>query len=250
MKSPVVLISGATSVLGTEIVRVLTQHGFSLALLFHNNEEKKQALDQALDALSPQGSRIWRQGDLLDRKWIPAFVDEVVEKLGPLTGMIHAAGISLGKPLITMHNEEWDQVLGVHLHADAALCREVLRVMIKDKQPAAPRHLVHLSSLQAIQGGAFLGAYAAAKAGIIGLSKSLAKEYGRYAICSNVIFPGYFDSPMTQKNSSEFEKSILEENVLKRKNDPAEVAQFVFELLQKKNISGQVFNLDSRTISL
>jgi 3-oxoacyl-[acyl-carrier protein] reductase len=164
--------------------------------------------------------------------------------------MIHAAGIAFGKSLLRMHNEEWDQILGVHLHADAALCRAVLRVMIKDKQPSSPRHLVHVSSLQAIQGGAFLGAYVAAKAGMIGLSKSLAKEYGSYEICSNVILPGYFDSPMTQKNAPEFEHRVLEENTLKCKNDPAEAAQFVFELFQKKNISGQVFNLDSRTIPL
>jgi 3-oxoacyl-[acyl-carrier protein] reductase len=240
MQPPVLLLSGATSVLGREIVKIFARNRWNLGLMTYQNQASRDTLENYCADTLPRGSWLWHQGSLSDRREVEKFVDTIGEKLGQVQVLINNAGITINKPLVRLSDKEWDQVMDINLNGPFVLCRAVLKHMIKNNRG----HLIHISSIQAYKGGA--APYAASKAALIGFSKSLALEYGKKTICSNVIFPGYMDSPLTNLNSQKFREEVIENSCLKQLNQPEQAAEFIYYLANLDHISGQVFNLDSR----
>ncbi|MBN2143714.1 MAG: SDR family oxidoreductase, partial [Candidatus Aureabacteria bacterium] len=191
MQTRVAIISGATSVLGREIVRIFVRNGWRLGLMMHQNKAVRKELDACCRDGLPQGSWLWHEGSLSVRRDLERFVETVTTQLGPVSVLINNAAMTVNKSLVRMSDDDWSRVFDINLHGPFILCRAVLKQMVKNKRG----HLIHLSSIQAYKGGA--SAYAASKAALIGLSRSLAMEYGKKGICSNAVFPGYMDSPLT-----------------------------------------------------
>jgi 3-oxoacyl-[acyl-carrier protein] reductase len=135
--------------------------------------------------------------------------------------------------------------MGANLDGAFALSRALLPRMVR----RGSGHLVFVSSFQALRGNPGASLYAASKAGLIGLCKSIASEYGAKNIRCNAILPGFLDSKMTRDLPRSARLRAIRENCLKRANDPLEVARFIHFLTGTRNISGQVFNLDSRILS-
>ncbi|WP_240963783.1 SDR family NAD(P)-dependent oxidoreductase [Luteolibacter luteus] len=153
------------------------------------------------------------------------------------------AGITRDAPLAKLREADWDQVLAVNLRGAANCAAAALKGMLRSRSG----HIVFISSYSAIHPPAGQAAYAAAKAGLIGLGKSLAKELGSAGIRVNVILPGFLETRMTEAVSPERRDQVKSEHALGRFNTPEAVAAFLRTLhLHLPHTSGQVFQLDSR----
>jgi len=245
MKKRVVLISGATSTLGAELTKVFARKRHHLLLLTYKNETQQSLLDQWLMAKLPRQAWRWYRGSLINQQSLSKWLTKAETEWGSIDCLINNAAIHLNHSVIRTSGKDWDEVFAINLKGARFLTKALLKGMIKHKKG----QLIHISSWQALKGGYFSSSYSASKAALLGLSKSMAQEYGRYNICSNVIFPGYMPSRLTQGNSRKMLASVLKENCLGRLNDPKEVAKFIYNLSLMKNVSGQLFNLDSRILS-
>lgn len=157
--------------------------------------------------------------------------------------LICNAGITRDTPLARLDERSWDEVLSVNLRGAAACATAALRGMVR----ARNGHIVFISSYSALHPPAGQAAYSAAKAGLIGLGKSLAKEVGSAGIRVNVVLPGFLETKMTEGVKAERREQVKAEHVLDRFNTPEAVAAFLVTLhLQLPHTSGQVFQLDSR----
>ncbi|MEK7954127.1 SDR family NAD(P)-dependent oxidoreductase [Luteolibacter soli] len=153
------------------------------------------------------------------------------------------AGITRDAPLARLDEEAWDQVIDVNLRGAARCAAAASRPMLRARRG----HIVFISSFSALHPPAGQAAYAAAKAGLIGLGKSLARELGPAGIRVNGILPGFLDTPMTAGLSGERREQIRRDHVLGRSNTPEAVASFLVHLHDHlPHTSGQVFQLDSR----
>lgn len=157
--------------------------------------------------------------------------------------LVCAAGTTRDIPLLKLREADWDAVLGINLTAAARCARAVSRSMVKRRTG----HVVFISSHSAVHPPVGQTAYAAAKAGLIGLGKSLARELGRAGVRVNVILPGFLDTRMTAAVSEARRGEVLGEHALGRFNTPEHVARFLRTLEEDlPHTSGQVFQLDSR----
>jgi 3-oxoacyl-[acyl-carrier protein] reductase len=165
-----------------------------------------------------------------------------VKEWGKIDLWINNAGTAHDRLMDKTQPKEWEQVITTNLHGAFYGTQEAARVMIQEMQG----HIINISSLVGFRGAAGQAAYAASKAGLIGLTKSAAKELGQFNILVNAVLPGYLPTPMTRKLSPKRGLQIIEENVLGRTSDFDEVSRFIYHLSLMQHVSGQVFNLDSR----
>jgi 3-oxoacyl-[acyl-carrier protein] reductase len=176
--------------------------------------------------------------DVTDRDGVAAYFAGFETDL-----LVCAAGITRDAPLAKLEESAWDETLAVNLHAAARCARGVLKGMRRRKSG----HIVFVSSFSALHPPAGQAAYAAAKAGLIGLAKSLAREAGPANVRVNVILPGFLETPMTARVSSARRDEVRADHVLGRFNTPDAVARFLRTLHEDlPHTSGQVFQLDSR----
>jgi 3-oxoacyl-[acyl-carrier protein] reductase len=171
-------------------------------------------------------------------------VQRVIGALGQLDLLIHNAGITRDSLLLKMSEAEFSDVLNVHLKGAFLCSQAALKIMVKKRQG----HLIQIGSYSALCGPAGQANYAAAKAGLIALSQSLAAEYGPRGIRANVILPGFLDTKMTRHLLEDEiqHQRILSSHSLGKLTTPQDTARFIAFLHTMPTISGQVFQLDSR----
>ncbi len=166
------------------------------------------------------------------------FVDRAFDLL------ICAAGLALDAPLVRMDEDVWDKVLEVNYQGAAACSKAALPAMMEQGHG----HIVFISSYSAIHPPIGQTAYATAKAALIGLTQSMAQQYGGKNIRVNAILPGFLETPMTEKISTKRKAEILGEHHLQHFNTPEIVAKFIRQLHEDLLFtSGQIFQLDSRS---
>lgn len=157
--------------------------------------------------------------------------------------LICAAGITRDHSLANLSETDWDEVLAVNLHGAVRCAAEA----IQDMQHRGSGHIVFVSSFSALHPPSGQAAYAAAKAGLIGLTKSLAREAGPANVRVNAILPGFLETPMTRRVTTVRREEVRAAHVLGRFNTPEAVARFLATLHHDlPHTSGQVFQLDSR----
>ncbi|NJM38386.1 MAG: SDR family NAD(P)-dependent oxidoreductase [Akkermansiaceae bacterium] len=158
--------------------------------------------------------------------------------------LICAAGLTLDAPLVRITEDAWDEVLAVNYQGAAACSSAALPEMIRQGYG----HIVFISSYSAIHPPTGQVAYATAKAALIGLTQSMAQQYGRNNIRVNAILPGFLETPMTEKVSPKRKVEILAEHHLEHFNTPEIVAKFIHQIHENLPFtSGQIFQLDSRS---
>jgi 3-oxoacyl-[acyl-carrier protein] reductase len=200
-------------------------------------------LGQAIRAeLESQGWQVHAPGREVLDVTEAAQVREVLDGLPRLDLLIHNAGLLRDVSLAKMSERDFDDVLRVHLRGAFLCARAALKVMVKQRHG----HLLMIGSYSALSGPFGQSNYAAAKAGLIGLTQSLAKEYGQRGIRANCVLPGFLETKMTQSTPQAARERILAEHALGRFNTPAEAARFIAFVHGMENVSGQVFQLDSR----
>lgn len=227
---PTVLITGASGTLGTSLAEVFLAAGWRVVAGARSNHEalaNMGCLPLRLDVASPQD------------------LDGIRAAFGSLGGevdvLINNAGVAEDGPVWSLSERAWETSMEVNLKGAFRVAQACATLF-----PATGGHVVNISSFAALKGSKGQGAYAAAKAGLIGLTLSLAREWAPRNIRVNAILPGVMRSAMTRGLSGEQWRDLVGENLLGRENEPREVAQFVLHLVGTANISGQVFQLDSR----
>ncbi len=156
--------------------------------------------------------------------------------------LINNAGLIDDALIAKMSEEQWDRVLAVNLDGAFRCSRAALRLMV----PQGAGHILNIGSFSALSGPAGQAAYAAAKAGLIGLTRSLALEHGPHNLRCNCVLPGFLETKMTRAVLDKRRPEVLASHALGRLNTTTEAARFITQLDSFTHISGQVFQLDSR----
>ena len=190
---PVVLVTGAARGIGRAIAERLASGGHQLAL----NDLESEGLDRTVVQLKKDAAQVLGlPGDVGDPDTVKEMVGRVMAQFGRIDSLVNNAGIGgVGKTLLELTLDEWEEMLRVDLTSTFLLCRAVLPHMISKQRG----RIVNISSITALMGVAGSTHYATAKAGVIGFSKSLAREVAGDRINVNVIAPGLIDTPMSRK---------------------------------------------------
>lgn len=228
-----VLITGASRGLGRAIAIVFLKRGWRVGINYVNSRQA------AGELASEKGGELF-PGDISSREAVAGIFREIKDRFGRLDVVINNAGINKDRLLVKTTPEDWQRVINVNLTGTFNVCRQAVRLM----RPAGG-HIVNISSLAAVTGRKGQCAYTASKAGLIGFSRSLARELAGGNIKVNVVLPGYMNTAMVDSTTL---ARAHQENILGRINEPGEVARFIYQLVSASFISGQVFNLDSRII--
>jgi len=191
------------------------------------------------------GMEVWAPGreslDVSQSEHVQSYFSEV----GDVDLLVCNAGVTADKPLLRMTVEDWDQVMQVNLKGAFRCAREVSRGMVKRRSG----HIVLISSFSAIHPPIGQANYAASKAAMLGMMKSMARELGPRNVRVNAILPGFLQTRMTEELENVVKEAARDNHVLGRFNTPQVVADFVnFLHHQMPHTSGQVFNLDSRIL--
>lgn len=228
----VVWITGAAGGLGRALTSGFLAQGWKVAATTH-----RPCLEM------PQSESIWSFiMPVGDRRQITAGASDIIQRWGAIDVLINNAGVAADNLLARMNESDWDTALRVNLKGAFLCAQAALETMI----PRRSGHIINISSYAAKAGASGQSNYAAAKAGLVGLTQSLAREVGIHNIQINAIFPGVLPTAMTRNLPHAALDDFARANVLNRLNDPAEVARFIVFLAGMKNISGQVLPLDSR----
>ncbi|HEV3373758.1 MAG TPA: 3-oxoacyl-[acyl-carrier-protein] reductase [Xanthobacteraceae bacterium] len=193
------LVTGATGGLGSAIARALHQQGAVVAL----SGTRQEVLDQLAAELQERVHVI--ACDLVDTAQVEALVPKSEERMGKLDILVVNAGITRDNLLVQLSDQAWDEVIAVNLTASFRLARAAIRGMMRRRSG----RIIGITSVVAVTGNPGQGNYAAAKAGMIGLIKSLAQEYARRGVTANCIAPGFIATPMTDKLNEKQREAIL-----------------------------------------
>ncbi|QWF84499.1 3-oxoacyl-ACP reductase FabG [Amycolatopsis sp. CA-230715] len=239
-RTRVALVSGGSRGIGRATVLRLAKDGFAVSFCYRADERAAGELEKEVSEL---GARVLAvRADVGDAETVKAWVSRTEEELGAIDVAVTSAGIVRDKPLLTMSREDWHDVLDTNLDGVYHVCHAAVFGMLKRKRGC----LVTLSSVSGIHGNAKQVNYSAAKAGIIGFSKALAKEVGRYGVRVNVVAPGLIETDMTGQLTEKARESALRAVPLQRMGRAGEVADLIGFLVsdQAAYITGSVFQID------
>jgi 3-oxoacyl-[acyl-carrier protein] reductase len=236
----VALVTGAGRGIGREIALALAAAGADVAVNDFADEAACAAVVGEIEKLGRKGLVV--MGDVSDEQQVNAMIDRAEADLGPLGVVVNNAGITRDNVVMMMDPADFDSVIATHLRGTFLVSKAAARKMFRRRAGC----IINLSSVVGRRGNAGQANYAAAKAGIIGLTKSLAKELGARGVRVNAIAPGYIDTPMTQALPEETRKLIVDATPLKSIGSTDDVANAVVFLAsrQARFVTGVVLPVD------
>ncbi|MBA4853347.1 3-oxoacyl-[acyl-carrier-protein] reductase [Emticicia sp. BO119] len=240
LENKVALVTGASRGIGREIAKKFAEQGASIAFTYLSSVEKGQALETELAAygIKAKGYR----SDASDYAAAEQLITDVVSDFGTLDVLVNNAGITRDTLLMRMSEEQWDEVMRVNLKSVFNLTKAATKPMMRAKQGS----IINITSVVGLMGNAGQANYSASKAGIIGFTKSVAKELGSRNIRSNAIAPGFIETEMTGELNEKALEDWLKNIPLKRAGQGDEVANACVFLGSdmSKYITGQVLQVD------
>ncbi|CDE88060.1 TPA: 3-oxoacyl-[acyl-carrier-protein] reductase [Candidatus Gastranaerophilales bacterium HUM_20] len=240
MSEKLALVTGASRGIGKACAIELAKAGYDIAVNFAGNEEAANKTVEEIKALGVDAAAF--KFDVSNQEAAAKGVEAVLEKFGRIDILVNNAGITRDGLFMRMSAENWDAVINTNLSSAFYVSQPVVKVMMKQRSGA----IINMSSVVGVSGNAGQANYSAAKAGLIGLTKTLAKELGSRGIRVNAIAPGFINTDMTKNlDTSKFTDFIP----LKRLGEPEDIAKAVkFLAADSDYITGQVLEVDGGLI--
>ncbi len=235
-----VFVTGASRGIGKEVALKFAENGYNIVI---NYVSSKTNVEELKEEFESKGVKAFiMQADVTDKDAIETLVKKAIEEFGSIDVLVNNAGITKDNLLMRMSDEEFDKVIEVNLKGTYVVTKAVTKYMIKKRKGS----IINLSSVVGVAGNAGQCNYSASKAGIIGFTKSVAKELASRNIRSNAVAPGFIETDMTAVLSDEVKENIHNQIPLKRMGSAREVANLIYFLGSDESsyITGQVINVD------
>ena len=234
----VALVTGASRGIGAAIARQLAQDGFTVVGTA-TSDEGAAKISQALAAFAgSRGARL----DVNDAASAEALIDAILREHGGLHVLVNNAGITRDQLAMRMKDEDWDAVLDTNLKAVFRMSRAVIRPMMKQRHG----RIIHITSVVGASGNPGQANYAAAKAGVAGMTRALARELGSRGITVNCVAPGFIETDMTAGLPPEQQKALLQQIALGHLGKPEDIAHAVAYLASARAgyVTGQQLHVN------
>jgi len=236
MKGTVTIVTGGSQGIGRSIAEFLASKGGDIAIfdIIDGSEVIRSIKEKGQEAE-------FYHVDVSNFQMVGEAVEKVVKGMGHVSNLVNNAGITIDKLLLRMKEEDWDRVIQVNLKSAFNCTRAVVRYMIK-----TGGSIVNISSIAGVMGNAGQTNYAASKAGLIGLTKSVAREYGERGVRVNAVAPGFIKTKMTEFLDEKAKETMFKAIPLGRLGEPDDIAHVVYFLLSEYGsyITGEVINVN------
>ncbi|XP_011071192.1 3-oxoacyl-[acyl-carrier-protein] reductase 4-like [Sesamum indicum] len=241
LEAPVVVITGASRGIGKAVALALGKSGCKVLVNYARSSKEAEEVCREIEASG--GQALTFGGDVSKEADVESMIKTAMDAWGTIDVMINNAGITRDGLLMRMKTSQWQEVIDLNLTGVFLCTQAAAKIMMKKKKG----RIINIASVVGLVGNVGQANYSAAKAGVIGLTKTVAKEYASRNITVNAVAPGFIASDMTAKLGADFEKKILEAIPLARYGQPEEVAGLV-EFLALSSaagyITGQVLTID------
>lgn len=236
LKGKTTLVTGAAKGIGKAIAIAFAKEGCNIVLNYHSTVP-----DNTISVVEECGVKCMPvQGDVSDFEFAAQLVKNIKKEFGTLDVLVNNAGITKDMLLMRMSEEQFDQVIDTNLKGTFNMVRHASSLMLKQRSGT----IINMASVVGITGNAGQANYAASKAGIIGLTKSVAKELAQRGVTCNAIAPGFVETDMTDVLTEETKQEILKAIPLKRYGSVDDIASAAVFLAKNTYITGQVLNVD------
>lgn len=234
------LVTGASRGIGRAIAIELAKQGANVAVNFAGSEAKALEVVEEIRAMGREAIAI--QADVASSEATVNMVKQVIDTFGSLDILVNNAGITRDNLLMRMKDEEWDAVINTNLKGVFNCTKAVTRQMMKQRSG----RIINIASIVGVSGNAGQANYVAAKAGVIGLTKTTAKELAGRNITVNAVAPGFITTDMTDKLTSDVKDEMLKQIPLARLGEPHDIAAVVVFLASEgaAYLTGQTINVD------
>ena len=239
LHSKVAVVTGGTAGIGKAIAEDLIK-AFATVIIIGSNREKGIKALHELQTKEPSAKVDFKAVDVSDFAAVQEMVSEIIEQHQKIDLLVNNAGITRDNLMLKATEEEWDLVMNTNLKSCFNLCKAASKPMLK----ARCGHIINISSVVGIMGNAGQCNYAASKAGMIGLTKSLAKEFAARGIYVNCIAPGFVETDMTDKLSASQKEAAISTIPLKKFGQPSDIAAAALFLATSNYITGQTIVID------
>lgn len=240
LKGKVALVTGASRGIGREIAITLAGKGAYVIINYNGSKEKAEEVKKTIEEQG--GTADIYQCNVADFAAVETMVKDVVKAHGSLDILVNNAGITKDNLIMKMKEEDFDDVIAINLKGVFNTIKHASRQMLKQKQGK----IINISSVSGVLGNAGQANYAASKAGVIGLTKSMARELASRQINVNAVAPGFIDTEMTEAMTDAAKEATIAQIPFQRTGNPKEIASVVAFLASEEAsyITGQVISVD------
>lgn len=237
------IVTGGTAGIGKEIALSFVEQGASVAI-FGTNPERAQKVKEELEEkkISSDQKILVKLVNVASFQEVETAIQEVLNEFGKVDCLVNNAGITRDQLLMKLSEEDWDQVIEVNLKSAFNTCKALSRPMMKARSGS----IINISSVIGLTGNAGQTNYAASKAGMIGFTKSLAKELAKRGVRANSVAPGYIETQMTEVLPEAVKNAVLEKIPMGEIGKPRDIANAVLFLASERSryITGQTLTVD------
>ncbi len=239
VKGKRIIVTGAAQGIGRAIAALLAEQGAALLLCDVNREKTEEA---AREIGAGGATCLACMADVTRPADADALVQDAVQRLGAVDALVNNAGITRDNVLLRMKEDQWDQVMAVNLKGTFNCTRAAIRAMLRQKRGT----VINIASITGLMGNAGQANYSASKAGVIGFTKAVAREYADRGITVNAVAPGFIQTAMTDAIPEKEREALINQIPLKRLGTPLDVAQVVCFLASDEAayITGQVIGVN------
>ncbi len=236
----VVLVTGGSRGIGKETAKVYAENGYDVAINYVSDKTDVEGIKKEFQDMGVKCLMV--KADVSNEEDVNNMVEKVISEFGKIDVLVNNAGITKDTLLMRMSKEDFDKVIDINLKGTFLVTKAVIKYMMKKRNGS----IINLASVVGVVGNSGQSNYSASKAGIIGFTKSVAKELASRNIRANAVAPGFIETDMTNVLKDDVKENIGNQIPLKRMGTAKEVAEVIYFLGTEKSsyITGQVINID------